>query len=210
MGTENSPFNIGIVSISTPNSIPISDNNNFLMQTGWDQSHAPWFWRRAITTQLQRFSIKNGLSDLGVQIKVYSDVQYNVRLCSLQSDIRLSLIPLIPDIGLSVHLCISRLSRSFSDFGWYLAYTVCAEMSSLDVFCSTVFVFCAVVGRCQKYRSTYLERVEGSVVGQAEIASQLNRLPGERVARHLIGRSVVLGHNSHYFFLRNSVSIHKI
>jgi hypothetical protein len=53
MGTENSPFNIGTVSISTLKSIPISDNNNFLMQTSWNQSHAPWFWRRAITTQLQ-------------------------------------------------------------------------------------------------------------------------------------------------------------
>ncbi len=47
--------------------------------------------------------------DVGYWIKVYSDIRYNVGLCSLQpdigsSDIKLSQIPLITDIGVSAHL----------------------------------------------------------------------------------------------------------
>jgi hypothetical protein len=47
--------------------------------------------------------------DVGYRIKVYSDIQYNVGLCSLQSDtgssdIKLSPISLITDIGVSAHL----------------------------------------------------------------------------------------------------------
>jgi hypothetical protein len=49
------------------------------------------------------------MSDMGYQKKVYSDIRYNVGLCDLQSnigrsDIRLSPISLITDIGLSAHL----------------------------------------------------------------------------------------------------------
>jgi hypothetical protein len=44
------------------------------------------------------------MSDIGYQIKVYSDIQYNVGLGSLQSDIKLSPISLITDIGVSAHL----------------------------------------------------------------------------------------------------------
>ncbi len=51
------------------------------------------------------------MSDIEYQTKVYSDIRYNVGLCALQSDIghsdiRLSPISLIKDIGLSAHLCI--------------------------------------------------------------------------------------------------------
>jgi hypothetical protein len=47
---------------------------------------------------------------VGYQTKVYSDIRYNVGLCALQSyighsNIRLSPISLITDIGLSAHLC---------------------------------------------------------------------------------------------------------
>jgi hypothetical protein len=49
------------------------------------------------------------MSDVGYRTKVYSDIRYNVGLCALQSDIgcsdiRLSPISLITDIGLSDHL----------------------------------------------------------------------------------------------------------
>ncbi len=49
------------------------------------------------------------MSDIGYSTKFYSDIRYNVGLCALQSDIgrsdiRLSPISLITDIGLSAHL----------------------------------------------------------------------------------------------------------
>ncbi len=49
------------------------------------------------------------MSDIGYWIKVYSDIRYNVRFRSLQSDIgisdiKLSPISLITDIGVSAHL----------------------------------------------------------------------------------------------------------
>jgi hypothetical protein len=52
------------------------------------------------------------MSDIGYQIKVYSDIRYNVGLCSLQSnigssDIKLSPILLITDIGVRAHLWVS-------------------------------------------------------------------------------------------------------
>jgi hypothetical protein len=54
------------------------------------------------------------MSDIGYGTKVYSDIQHNVRLYALQSDIgrsdiRLSPIPLITDIGLSAHLWLEYL-----------------------------------------------------------------------------------------------------
>jgi hypothetical protein len=49
------------------------------------------------------------MSDIVYGTKVYSDIRYNFGLCALQSDIgrsdiRLSPISLIMDIGLSAHL----------------------------------------------------------------------------------------------------------
>jgi hypothetical protein len=63
---------------------------------------------RQLTTALQGF-VRILLSDIGYRTKVYSDIRYNVGLCALQSDIgrsdiRLSPISLIKDIGLSAHL----------------------------------------------------------------------------------------------------------
>jgi hypothetical protein len=60
-----------------------------------------------LTTELLGFTNVN----VGYRTKVYSDIRYNVGLCALQSDIgrsdiRLSPISLIMDIGLSAHLCI--------------------------------------------------------------------------------------------------------
>ncbi len=51
------------------------------------------------------------MSDIRYRIKVYSDIRYNVGLRSLQSDIgssdiKLSPISLITDIGVSAHLCL--------------------------------------------------------------------------------------------------------
>jgi hypothetical protein len=46
---------------------------------------------------------------MGYGTKVYSDILYNVRLYALQSDIRLSPIPLIMNIGLSAHLWLEYL-----------------------------------------------------------------------------------------------------
>jgi hypothetical protein len=48
------------------------------------------------------------MSDIGYRIKVYSNIRYNVGLCSLQSDIgssdiKLSPIWLVTDIGVSAH-----------------------------------------------------------------------------------------------------------
>jgi hypothetical protein len=49
------------------------------------------------------------MSDIGYRTKLYSNIRYNVGLCALQSDIgrsdiRLSPISLITDIGLIAHL----------------------------------------------------------------------------------------------------------
>jgi hypothetical protein len=56
------------------------------------------------------------VSDIGYRTKVYSDIRYNVGLCALQSDIgrsniRLSPISLITDIGVSAHLCSMPLFK---------------------------------------------------------------------------------------------------
>jgi hypothetical protein len=57
------------------------------------------------------------MSDIGYQRKDYSDIRYNVGLCALQSDIgrsdiRLSPISLITDIGMSAHLCQTNSKNS--------------------------------------------------------------------------------------------------
>ncbi len=68
------------------------------------------FSGECITLQLLCWSVNNGMSDIGYWIKAHSDFRYNVGLCSLQSDIgssdiQLSPISLITEIGLSAHLC---------------------------------------------------------------------------------------------------------
>jgi hypothetical protein len=59
--------------------------------------------------------------DIGYQTKVYSDIRYNVGLYALRadigrSDIRLSPISLITDIGLSAHLWSKVVSIDISLF----------------------------------------------------------------------------------------------
>ncbi len=55
------------------------------------------------------------MSDIGYRIKLYSDIGYNIGLRSQSdigsSDIRLSPISLITDIGLSAHLCYWEIAR---------------------------------------------------------------------------------------------------
>jgi hypothetical protein len=68
------------------------------------------------------------MSDIGYWIKVYSDIRYNVGLRSLQSDIgssdiKLSPISLITDIGVSAHLCFCGLFQ-------LLQYVFCFYESS--------------------------------------------------------------------------------
>ncbi len=63
------------------------------------------------------------MSDIGYRLKVYSDIRYNVRLLSLQTDIgrsnvKLSPISLITDIGVSAHLCQSDTKLTTKCEGW--------------------------------------------------------------------------------------------
>jgi hypothetical protein len=69
------------------------------------------------------------MSDIGYRRKDYSDIRYNVGLCALQSDIgrsdiRLSPISLITDIGLSAHLW----SFPFAEAPLYLVRNLCVRM----------------------------------------------------------------------------------
>jgi hypothetical protein len=69
--------------------------------------------------------MSNGMLDIGYWIQVYSNLRYNVGLRSLQSDIRssdiqLSPISLITDIGLSAHLwlsCCLKTADQSNNFG---------------------------------------------------------------------------------------------
>jgi hypothetical protein len=103
--TENCHSDIGRVSISTSESIPISDiKNGFIIPTGldkkllyhtnWIRTHALWFYRQAHYRQLRRFYML-------IMLKLFSDIRYNVGLRSLQSDIRGSDIRLSPISGLA-------------------------------------------------------------------------------------------------------------
>jgi hypothetical protein len=70
---------------------------------------APYF---SVTAQLYKYL------DVGYRIKVYSNIRYNVGHRSLQSDIgssdiKLSLILVITDIGVSAHLWYSTLQKGF-------------------------------------------------------------------------------------------------
>jgi hypothetical protein len=99
--TENSHSDIGRVPISTSESIPISDIQKILItSTGFEPKTLVY----SATVLIYEFL------DVGYRIKVYSDIRYNVGLRSLQSDIgssdiKLSPISLITDIGVSAHLC---------------------------------------------------------------------------------------------------------
>ncbi len=67
------------------------------------------FKGKRFTSQPLCWSENAWMSDRGYRIRVYSDIRYNVGLCSLQSyigssDIKLSPISLITDIRVSAHL----------------------------------------------------------------------------------------------------------
>ncbi len=77
------------------------------------------FWTRKSSCKvigvlpLRHEDLQVFMSDIGYRTKVYSDIRYNVGLCALQSDIgrsniRLSPVLLITDVGLSAHLCLFR------------------------------------------------------------------------------------------------------
>jgi hypothetical protein len=88
--------------------------SNTLLLTGELLTSEPLFW-----------SIKFWMSDIGYRIKVYSDIRYNVRLRSLQydfgsSEIKLSPISLITDIGLSAHLhCCKSIWESILPMNFF-------------------------------------------------------------------------------------------
>ncbi len=111
--------------ISTSTSIPISDIpiSKIFQSFPTDPSNLIWHiistldsnsrpsWWGSGNLPLRYEDIQSLESDIGYQTKFYSDIRYNVGLCTIQShigssDIRLSPIRLITDIGLSAHLCI--------------------------------------------------------------------------------------------------------
>ncbi len=100
--TENCHSDIGRVPISTSESIPISDIQKiFLTSAGFEPKTLVF----SATVLIYEFL------DVGYRIIVYSDIRYNVGLRSVQSDIgssdiKLSPISLITDIGVSAHLCL--------------------------------------------------------------------------------------------------------
>ncbi len=101
--TENCHSDIRRVPISTSESIPISDIQKILITSAGFEPKTLVFSATVL--------IYEGLADIGYWIKVYSDIRYNVGLRSLQSDIgssdiKLSPISLITDIGVSAHLCV--------------------------------------------------------------------------------------------------------
>ncbi len=103
--TENCHSNIGRIPISTSESIPIS--KKYLSN---QQDSNP----RHLFSQPLWWFMNFWMSYIGYRIKVYSDIRYNVGLRSLQSDIgssdiKISPISLITDIGVSAHLCVSNL-----------------------------------------------------------------------------------------------------
>jgi hypothetical protein len=99
--TENCHSDIGRVPISTSESILISDIQKiFITPSGFELKTLVF----SATVLIYEFL------DVGYRIKVYSDIRYNVGLRSLQSDIgssdiKISPISLITDIGVSAHLC---------------------------------------------------------------------------------------------------------
>jgi hypothetical protein len=139
---ENCHSDIGRVPISTSESIPISNIQKIFITSSGFEPKILVFSATLLIYYEARFSfadrvfgstffIATGfhglhvivgtlflwMSDIGYRIKVYSDIRYNVGLRSLQSDIgssdiKLSLISLITDIGVSAHLwqCIDVFS----------------------------------------------------------------------------------------------------
>ncbi len=79
--TKNCHFDFRRVLISTSESILISNIQIFLYSYySLNQSHAPWFPGKRVTTQKQCLPLNNEMSDIAYQIKVYSDILYNVGL----------------------------------------------------------------------------------------------------------------------------------
>ncbi len=112
--TENCHSDIGRVPIltsesipiSTSESIPISDIQRIFITSARFKRKTLVFTSERLTFLSLCWSVKLRMSDIRYRIKVYSDIRYNVRLRSLQSDIRssnikLSLISLIKEIGVS-------------------------------------------------------------------------------------------------------------
>jgi hypothetical protein len=121
--TENCHSDIGRVPISTSESIPISDIQKiFITSAGFEPKTLVF----SATVLIYEFL------DAGYRIKIYSDIRYNVRLCSLQSDIgssdiKLSPISLIMDIGVSAHLCVSgsldwTSNKNLNIVGWNIGW----------------------------------------------------------------------------------------
>jgi hypothetical protein len=111
--TENCHSDIGRVPISTSDSIPTSDIHKIIYHICWIRTPDPCFHRQApyfsATVPIYEFL------DVGYWIsdKSLFRYRYNVGLCSLQSDIRssdikLSPISLITEIGVSAHLWNSK------------------------------------------------------------------------------------------------------
>jgi hypothetical protein len=79
------------------------------------------------------------MSDIGYPTKVHSDIRYNVGLKALQSDIgrsdiRLSPISLITDIGLSAHLCPS-ITNGEPTLGRAILSTHCDDLGTVPAVC---------------------------------------------------------------------------
>jgi hypothetical protein len=108
--TENCHSDIRIVPISTYKSFPICDIQNVCYTFAGFEPKTFNFAGERLTSRPLCWSASTWMSDIGYRIKVYSDIRFNVGLLSLQSDIgssemKLSPISLITDIGVSAHLC---------------------------------------------------------------------------------------------------------
>ncbi len=95
--------------MSTSESIPISDIQKLFSISAGFKLKTLFFTSGRISSQLLCLSKIIWMSDIGYRIKVYSNIRYNVGLRSLQSDIgssdiKLSPISLVTDIGVSAHL----------------------------------------------------------------------------------------------------------
>ncbi len=107
--TANCLSYIGRVPISISEFIPISNIQKIFVTPAGIEPKTLVFTGERLTSQPLCWSVTHGMSDTGYRIKVYSDIWYNVGLRSIQSDIgssdiKLSPISLITDIGVSAHL----------------------------------------------------------------------------------------------------------
>ncbi len=112
------------VPISLPESILISDDKTFLYYP-LSSNPSPLFYQASILPLRHCANLWSvGFLDIGYRIKVYSDIPHNVGFCSFQSDIggsdiTLSPISLITDIGLNAHQCWQQLP--YLRFGDHIA-----------------------------------------------------------------------------------------